>query len=74
MHISDRTIHDGKVHRVLLPGVMGEFEVADQHAPIISLLGDGKLVVFPPNEEPKHLKVWQGLMRFDGETLVAVVE
>ena len=33
----------GEVQAVFLPGTLGEFEVLDNHAPIISSLGEGPI-------------------------------
>jgi F-type H+-transporting ATPase subunit epsilon len=74
VHISDKVLHDGEVERVLLPGVIGEFEVVDHHAPIVSLLCRGPIVICGQDREPKTIIIDQGLMRFDGYQLFAVVE
>jgi len=41
----DKKIFEGEVRSVTLPGTMGSFEVLNDHAPIISTLDDGKLIV-----------------------------
>ncbi len=84
VHISDEVLHEGEAERVVLPGVMGDFEIADLHAPIVSLLAKGKISVKlsklvlseDPSEEYeyKRVSIEQGLMRFDGKELFAVVE
>jgi F-type H+-transporting ATPase subunit epsilon len=73
VHVSDKVLHDGQVERVSLPGVLGEFEVVDRHVPIVSLLAKGALSVFAP-EVRKAFAIKQGLVRFDGLRLFAVVE
>ena len=37
----ERTIFDGEVVRVVVPGTMGMFEILEHHAPIISSLTAG---------------------------------
>jgi F-type H+-transporting ATPase subunit epsilon len=37
----DRTIYDGEVDLVQLPGIDGSFELLDNHAPMISVLKHG---------------------------------
>ncbi len=39
----ERILYQGKAESVTVPGAKGEFEVLDQHAPIISSLQAGKL-------------------------------
>ena len=75
IHISEKTLHEGSAKYVLLPGVMGEFEIGIDHAPIAALLCQGKIFVREDKEdEAKVVQIQQGLMRFDGKELFAVVE
>lgn len=41
----DKKVFEGEVSSVSLPGTMGSFEILNNHAPIISTLEDGKLIV-----------------------------
>lgn len=41
----DQTIFQGEVTAVTVPGVLGSFQVLKDHAPIISTLEDGKVIV-----------------------------
>lgn len=41
----DKKIFDGEVTSVTVPGAQGSFEILNHHAPIISILEDGKVIV-----------------------------
>lgn len=41
----DKKIFEGEVTSVTVPGAQGSFEILNNHAPIISTLDDGKVVV-----------------------------
>jgi F-type H+-transporting ATPase subunit epsilon len=41
----DKKVFEGEVTSVTVPGTMGSFEILNHHAPIISTLEDGKLIV-----------------------------
>jgi F-type H+-transporting ATPase subunit epsilon len=41
----DKKVYEGEITSVSLPGTLGSFEILAHHAPIISTLEDGKLVV-----------------------------
>jgi F-type H+-transporting ATPase subunit epsilon len=41
----DKKVFEGEVSSISLPGTMGSFEILNQHAPIISTLEDGKLII-----------------------------
>lgn len=40
----ERIEYQGEINRVVVPGTLGEFEVLENHAPIISSLEHGKIV------------------------------
>ncbi|RYY31250.1 MAG: ATP synthase F1 subunit epsilon [Sphingobacteriaceae bacterium] len=41
----DKKVYEGTATSVTLPGTLGAFEILNNHAPIISTLNDGKLVI-----------------------------
>ncbi|PRY55077.1 ATP synthase F1 subcomplex epsilon subunit [Arcticibacter pallidicorallinus] len=41
----DKAVFQGEVTSVTVPGVLGSFEVLNNHAPIISILDDGKVII-----------------------------
>lgn len=41
----EATLYSGEVESVSVPGVNGEFEMLKDHAPIVSLLKEGKVMV-----------------------------
>ena len=41
----DKTLYQGEATSVTLPGTLGSFQILNNHAPIISTLQDGKVVV-----------------------------
>lgn len=76
VHISDKVLYSGFAEQVIVPGVAGTIEISDTHAPIVSLLYKGKIMIRETLKESEYktLLIAQGLMRFDGETMEAVVE
>jgi len=41
----DKPVYDGEVTSVTVPGSAGSFEVLKDHAPIVSTLEDGKVII-----------------------------
>jgi F-type H+-transporting ATPase subunit epsilon len=41
----DKKVFEGEVRSVTVPGTIGSFEILNNHAPIISTMQDGKLIV-----------------------------
>ncbi len=47
----DSKIFEGEVRSVTVPGTMGSFEVLNDHAPVISTLEDGKVIIRTDKDE-----------------------
>lgn len=63
-------VFDGEAKSVFLPGDMAEFELADHHAPIVSLLRPGNLIV-----DWEHvIPIKQGMVRFDKNECMVLIE
>lgn len=49
MHLAvlspDKQIFEGEVNSVTVPGIEGEFQVLDNHAPIVAALGKGNVEI-----------------------------
>ncbi len=41
----DKPVFDGEITSVTVPGSAGSFEVLENHAPIVSTLEDGKVII-----------------------------
>jgi F-type H+-transporting ATPase subunit epsilon len=44
----EKIVYNGDAVSVKVPGIMGEFEILDNHAPLISALGDGPVEYVTP--------------------------
>jgi F-type H+-transporting ATPase subunit epsilon len=64
------TIFEGEAQSVFLPGDMAEFELMDFHAPIVSLLRPGRIVV----DWKVAIPIKRGMVKFDNNECKALVE
>ncbi|MFH1856054.1 MAG: F0F1 ATP synthase subunit epsilon [Candidatus Omnitrophota bacterium] len=64
-----RVLFYGQAKSVVLPGKEGVFEVLDFHAPIISLLAEGDIII-----DGEIIPVLKGIMYFYNDELTALVE
>ena len=66
MHISvltpDKEIFDGNITSVKVPGVSGQFEVLNNHAPIVSALGEGQVRLIQENGEKITFGIEKGFI------------
>lgn len=63
-------VFDGEAKSVFLPGDMAEFELMDYHAPIVSLLRPGKVIVDWETEVP----ITRGMVKFDNNECMILIE
>lgn len=64
------TVYEGEARSVLLAGDLAEFELLDYHAPILSLLRKGNVVV----DGAKKIPINRGLVKFDSNVCMILVE
>ncbi len=65
-----QTLYEKEGWSVFLPGDKGEFEILNYHAPIISLLKKGKILVDWKTPFP----VKRGVIRFHSDECVVLIE
>ena len=69
----ERIEFDGTVESVLVPGTMGQFEILQDHAPIISTLQSGD-VVYTTKEGTSTLEVQGGFVEVQKNVVSLCVE
>ena len=69
----ERIEFDGEVESVLVPGTLGEFEILNDHAPIISSLEKGK-VVYATKERKVELGILGGFVEVKKNAVSLCVE
>ncbi len=65
-----QTIYEGEAKSVFLPGDLAEFEILDYHAPIVSLLRAGNVVV----DWDEKIPIRKGMLKFDRNACTILVE
>ena len=63
-------VYEGDADSVFLPGDMAEFELMDFHAPIVSLLRAGEVVV----DWKTSVTIKQGMVKFDNNECMILIE
>jgi F-type H+-transporting ATPase subunit epsilon len=69
----ERIEYDGQVESVLVPGSMGQFEILQDHAPIISTLQNGE-VVYTTKECRVSLSIQGGFVEVQKNVVSVCVE
>jgi F-type H+-transporting ATPase subunit epsilon len=63
-------LFDGEAKSIFLPGDMAEFEILDFHAPIVSLLKPGNVLI----DWTKSIPIKRGMVKFDRNECMILVE
>lgn len=58
----DKTIYNGEASLVQLPGLDGSFEILNNHAPLISVLKEGRIKILDPEKQEKFFEVNGGVI------------
>ena len=58
----DKTIFSGEVDLVQLPGKDGSFEILNNHAPLISVLKEGKVKVVDKSKKTQFFEIKGGVI------------
>jgi len=69
----EKTLFQGKVNLVQVPGKKGQFTVLNNHAPIISSLGKGR-VMYKIDEKEQFVEIASGLIEVNRNVVTVCVE
>ena len=69
----EKVEYDGAVERILVPGTMGQFEILNDHAPIISALQKGT-VEYVNKEGKSSLEIQGGFVEVQKNQVSLCVE
>lgn len=70
----NKTLYEGLVHSITLPGEYGEFEVLAFHCPIISTLKQGNIILRQRENSPeKFIPIKHGIAKIGLESELLVL-
>ena len=70
----EKAIFNGEVLSVTFPGISGEFEILNQHAPIISTLTSGKIKVITSDNNTETFDVNGGVIEMQNNKIIVLAE
>ena len=70
----ENKLFEGKVTSVKFPGTDGEFGVLNNHAPIISTLTKGSIVVIDNNNESKNFDINGGVIEMQNNKIIVLAD
>lgn len=70
----EKSFFSGSVVRIALPGVMGGFEIRNNHAPFMSLLKTGTIIAYPQKEAPIAICIESGFAQVNDNVVSILVD
>jgi F-type H+-transporting ATPase subunit epsilon len=70
----DQELFKGEVKLIQLPGMDGSFEVLKNHAPLISILKEGKVRILDLNHHESFYEIKGGVLEVLGNKVLILAE
>ncbi|MFB6258128.1 MAG: ATP synthase F1 subunit epsilon [Flavobacteriales bacterium] len=70
----DRTLYEGEVEKVQLPGKDGRFGILKGHAPLIAALKAGKLDLTDDQGNPEEFEIKGGVVEVKKDLVMVLAE
>ncbi len=70
----DQEVFEGEISSVKVPGVSGQFEVLENHAPIVSALAKGGVRVIKGNGEKLTFEIERGFIEVLNNNISLLVQ
>jgi F-type H+-transporting ATPase subunit epsilon len=70
----DKKVYEGDVTSVTVPGTAGSFEILNNHAPIISTLEDGKVIIRAVGKSEERMVIKGGVVEVNDNKIILLAE
>ena len=70
----EKKVFTGEVYGIQLPGISGQFELLDKHAPMVSALGKGRMKVLKSKTEVINYTITSGFVEMLNNKASVLVE
>lgn len=68
----EQELFNGEVKSVKLPGSTGEFEILNNHAPIISTLNKGDIRIITSEKDSKKISINGGVIELQNNKIIVL--
>ena len=70
----EKQVFTGEVTSVKFPGTSGEFEIQNNHAPIISTLTSGIIRVITPENNTENFNINSGVIEMQNNKIIVLAD
>ena len=70
----DKEVFLGPIKSVKVPGSNGQFQILNNHAPIVSALGTGKMTVIDADSQTQEYTISGGVVEMNDNKVIVLAE
>ena len=70
----DKPVYDGEITSVTVPGSAGSFEILKDHAPIVSTLEDGQVIIRASGKSEEIIRIVGGVVEASHNKITVLAE
>jgi F-type H+-transporting ATPase subunit epsilon len=70
----DKKVYEGDIKSIRVPGKKGSFQVLKDHAPIISTLDNGTVIMIDQNDDEKRYQIDGGVIEVKVNKIILLAE
>jgi len=70
----DSKVYEGEITSIALPGIDGSFQILNNHAPIVSALGTGKMKVVDTENQIQEYTISGGVVEMNNNKVIVLAE
>ena len=70
----DNKVYEGEITSIALPGIDGSFQILNNHAPIVSALGTGKMTVIDSENKTEEYNISGGVVEMNNNKVIVLAE
>ena len=70
----DSKVYEGEITSIALPGIDGSFQILNNHAPIVSALGTGKMTVIDIASQTQEYNISGGVVEMNNNKVIVLAE
>jgi F-type H+-transporting ATPase subunit epsilon len=67
-------VYEGEITSIALPGIDGSFQILNNHAPIVSALGAGKMTVVDADSQTQEYTISGGVVEMNDNKVIVLAE
>jgi F-type H+-transporting ATPase subunit epsilon len=71
---AEKEVYSGEVSSVKFPGTSGEFEILNNHAPIISTLSSGDIRVITTDNKTENFAINGGVIEMQNNKIIVLAD